>query len=35
MRVTITLPQTVNIFFSAPPPEWRLRAIQKQQAAFW
>ena len=31
----ITLPQTVNVFFSASPPEWRLRAIQKLQAAFW
>jgi len=32
----ITLPHTVNFCFSASPPEWRLRAIQKlQHEAFW
>ena len=35
MRTTITLPQAVTFCFSASPPEWRLRAIQKLQAAFW
>ena len=34
-EMRITLPQTVNVCFSASPPEWRLRAIQKLQVAVW
>jgi len=31
----ITLPQAVAIVFSASPPEWRVRAVQKLQSALW
>jgi len=33
--IHVTLPQTVNMYFSGSPPEWRMKAIQKLQYTFW